>query len=119
MKARKHRKQRGGNPAILPILTAANEVAKLIKPATRLKQTRLGKAPVIGTILETLSQMGYGTSGIRYNTPYFEDASYMKRRILPIYPNQGLMSIPLTKASSMAGQFGAGMCGRGVSVLPY
>jgi hypothetical protein len=99
MKSKKHskgRRQKGGNPAILPILTAANEVAKLIKPATRLKSTRLGKVPVIGTILDTLSQMGYGDSIGPYNSGAIEgDTSQFKKRRLPIYPNEGLRSVPL------------------------
>lgn len=106
----KHRrgkkKQYGGNPAVIPaVLTAVNEVAKAIKPASRLKETRLGKVPVLGSILNTLSQMGYGQHGGStfgsysnsygaFVTPTFNDYSVQMKRQLPINNTQGQKSIP-------------------------
>lgn len=88
-KGRRKRKQRGGNPMVIPaVLTAVNEIAKTIKPASKLKQTKLGKVPVISTILDTLSQMGYGADST-FVTANDGDNSYLKKRVLPIFPDQG------------------------------
>lgn len=114
---KRHKKMKGGNPAIIPILTAVNEVAKAIKPASRLKQTKLGKVPVLGTILEGLSQMGYGDQLAmaktmprpmgQFVTAVDGDMSIYKKRMLPVYPNQGQRSVP------------AGVRGGGVNLFPY
>lgn len=98
MTKKKRGRQKGGNPAIIPILTAVNEVAKIFKPATKLKGTRLGKVPVIGSILEGLSKLGYGEKGSKkqigpFVTAVEADVSQFKKRRLPIYPNQGLNSV--------------------------
>lgn len=115
----KRKKQSGGNPALLASLTAANEIAKVLKPATKLKGTKLGSVPIVKDVLEFLSQAGYGQADGFGNfvTVTNNDWSVERKRRLPILKNQGEMSIP---SSSSYSSYGTGkMKGGGLKLFNY